>query len=158
MITKRVLTATVCVLGLFALMGTAQASAAGSMKVLEFTNNFLRYTTIGPGGQIGSTFVITGRINNAGSAQFGKPAGALVGRILVDCTVLSQSPDGICNGIAHLPDGFFTFVGNGPFSTSTHRYYAITGGVGPYANDRGQLKIFVGRHATSISEVVLISG
>ena len=137
MTTKR-LRALTCALGLFALVGVAQAGAASPTRVLEFTNNYLHYTPIGSNpGSVGSTFVITGRINNAGTAQFGKPSGALIGRILVDCTVLAQN-DGICTGIVHLPDGFFTFAGNGPFTTSNLRYYAITGGVGPYANDRGE--------------------
>lgn len=151
------------ILALCVLSTAGEAGASGSLQVFQFTNNYLRYTSVGVSASsavppLGSSFVVTGRLNNAGSAQFGKPKGAAIGRILVDCTVLSDTPDGICTGIAHVPNGFFTFAGNGPFTNEHLRYYAITGGVGPYANDRGELKVWIGPHATSLSEVVLSSG
>ncbi len=91
---------------------------------------------------VGSQYIITLDLINA-APQFGKPTGTIVGRALIDCTFLSVSSangDGICSGIAHVPDGYFTFGGNGGFSNAKHGYWAITGGVGPYANDRGQLR------------------
>jgi hypothetical protein len=43
------------------------------------------------------------------------------------CTVLAQpthqSIDGNCVGIAHVPDGFFTFEGNGPLSNAKVSYW-----------------------------------
>ena len=80
---------------------------------------------------VGSRIAITAVLSNRGR-QFKKPSGAVVGRMLIECTVLVATPDGICAGIAHLPDGFFTFAGSGPFTRSTVKHWAITGGIGPY--------------------------
>jgi hypothetical protein len=41
-------------------------------------------------------------------------------------------------GVVHVPNGYFTFGGSGGFSSSKYGYWAITGGVGPYASERGQ--------------------
>ena len=43
--------------------------------------------------------------------------------------------------IVHVPDGYLTISGNGGFVDGRVDHYAITGGVGPYANDRGQVTI-----------------
>ena len=104
--------------------------------------------------------VIVLRLRNMGS-QFGKPSGAIVGRVLLDCTVLvenlPQGIDSICTGIAHVPNGFFTFGGNGGFSNARVAYYDITGGVGPYANDRGQIKVVSNTNGSSEATVTLFS-
>jgi hypothetical protein len=86
---------------------------------------------------VGSHFAITLSLFNQGR-QYGKPSGARVGRMLIDCTVLAASPDGLCSGIAHVPDGFFTFSGSGPFNRAKVKRWAITGGIGPYSVD-GQM-------------------
>ena len=98
-------------------------------------------------------------MENIGS-QFGKPSGAKVGHVLLQCTVLlvdvpQQTIDGICSGIAHVPDGFFTFGGNGGFTNGHVSYYDITGGVGPYANDRGQIKVVNAANGSSNATVTL---
>jgi len=94
---------------------------------------------------VGDQYVITLALYNA-VPQFGKPTGARIGRVLLDCTFLSVNTpngDGNCAGIIHVPDGYITFGGSGSAFSSVkpkHGYWAITGGVGPYANDRGQLR------------------
>jgi len=149
------------VLGFVLMIGVVEAGAAGSTKVLRFSNPASQAAGVGfnvnsnAAPPVGASLVITIHLQNVGS-QFGKPSGATVGRVLLDCTVLAvntQSADGICNGIAHVPNGFVTFVGNGGFSNSKVNYYAITGGVGPYANDRGQIKVT--NHANGGSSAVL---
>jgi hypothetical protein len=99
-------------------------------------------TTGSVSGELGSRFAITATLSNRGR-QFGKPDGARVGRMLIDCTVLSDLPDGLCSGIAHLPDGYFTFSGSGPFSRAKVKRWAITGGVGTY-NGWGQMFVRTG--------------
>jgi hypothetical protein len=89
---------------------------------------------------VGSRFAVTYVLVN-GELAFGKSSGARVGRILIECTVLAETPDGMCDGIAHLPDGFITFSGNGPFTRSKVEHWAITGGVGAYANVRGEITV-----------------
>jgi hypothetical protein len=144
-----------CLLGFLLTIGVVQAGAAGSKRVLKFTNASTNFVGIGFDANsnaippVGTRFAITLRIKNERS-QFGKPSGTIVGRVLIECTVLAeptpQSIDGNCFGIAHVPDGFFTFEGNGPLSNAKLNYWAITGGVGPYETARGQLKTG-GHHA-----------
>jgi hypothetical protein len=78
---------------------------------------------------LGSQFVLTAVLYNA-APQFGKPTGARIGRVLVDCTFLAVTPpngDGVCSGVAHVPDGYFTFGGSGGFSSTKYGYWAVTG-------------------------------
>jgi len=96
------------------------------------------------------------QLRNVGS-QFGKPSGAIVGRALLDCAVLAVNPpniDALCNGVAHVPDGFITFSGNGLSNTKV-AYYDVTGGVGAYANDRGQIKVVSLANGGSVATVTL---
>jgi hypothetical protein len=126
-----------------------QAQAAGPTRVLKFVNGPTNAVGIGfdingnTAAPIGSHLEFTLRLKNSGT-QFGKPSGTIIGRVLIDCVVLAepnpQTADGNCFGIAHVPDGFFTFEGNGPLANQKVQYYAITGGVGPYANVRGEIK------------------
>jgi hypothetical protein len=139
------------------LLGAVQAGAAGSTLVLKFRNGNQTQAGVGfnvndPNATppIGSSYVVTIVLHNA-VAQLGKPSGARVGRVLLDCTILSVSTpngDGICSGIVHLPDGYLTFGGNGGFSTAKAGYFAITGGVGAYAKDRGEIMTTHGHRAT----------
>jgi hypothetical protein len=135
-----------CVLGLIITIGVAQAAATGSNRALKLQLVHVTYKWTGPYWNrhtnpptpppIGETAMYTGIVHN-NAAQFGKAANARVGRILFQCTVLTEPTDGLCTGIVHVPDGFFTIAGNGPFMPATVRHYAITGGVGRYANERG---------------------
>jgi len=168
MVAKRLGVVSGFFLGLVLMIGVVQAGAAGSTKVLMFYNP--PGTTSGVGFDasnpnaippVGSSVIIRVRLQNVGS-QFGKPAGATVGRVLLDCTVLvvdtsAQTLDGICSGIAHVPDGYLTFVGNGGFGSARVNYYAITGGVGPYANDRGEIKVVNNKNGSSVATVTLSS-
>jgi hypothetical protein len=65
--------------------------------------------------------------------------------------------DGNCFGIAHVPDGFFTFEGNGALGKHRIAYYAITGGVGAYADTGGQIKVVGHQDGSSESTVMLHS-
>lgn len=129
-------------------MGVVQAGATGTTRVLKFNDPPGVETAIGfnlnsnTPPPIGASVAVTVRLQN-GAPQFGKPSGAIVGRVVEQCTVLASGStpdalDGLCTGIAHVPDGYFTFSGNGIFATASAQHYDITGGVGPYANARGQ--------------------
>lgn len=142
--------------------GVAQAGAQGPTRVLKFSNPPGTFTGIGfpTSGNavppVGSRAIISVRLRNVGS-QFGKPSGTIVGRALLDCTVLAVSPpniDALCNGVAHVPDGFLTFSGNG-LGNSRVTYYDVTGGVGAYANDRGQIKVVNLANGGSVATVTL---
>lgn len=132
------------------LVGAGQAGAAGGTTVLKFHDSSASPTAVGFDGnnpnavpQIGAQIILRITLLNIG-AQFGKPGGTAVGRVLLDCEVLAEGahgPDGTCNGIAHVPNGYFTFAGNGGFSNNTITWFGITGGVGPYAHDRGEIKV-----------------
>lgn len=142
--------------------GVVQAGAAGTTKVLKFNDTPGTLTPIGFNPNtlppVGSHYVITLRLKNDG-AQFGKPSGTTVGRVLIECTVLAlvtaDTADGNCFGIAHVPDGFFTFQGNGPLTNARVNHWAITGGVGPYAKTRGQIKVTNHTDGTSAAVVSL---
>ena len=154
----------VCVL----MVGVVQAGAQGSTTVLKFHDSGGYTSGVGfdinnPNAvpPVGSSIVTTLTLENIGS-QFGKPSGAKVGHVLLQCTVLNvdiskQIIDGICSGIAHVPNGFFTFGGNGGFSNAKVSYFDITGGIGPYANDRGQVKVANHPNGSSDATVTLYS-
>src|SRR5579859_8098318 len=111
MLAKRLGLLSSALFGVALTIGAVQAVAAGSMEVLKFRNG--HQTQVGVGFNInsnaappiGSQYVVTITLINA-APQFGKPIGAHVGRVLLDCTFLSLSTpngDGICSGIAHVP-------------------------------------------------------
>ena len=143
-------------------VGVIQAGAQGSTRNLKFSNPPGTFTGVGfptTGNAVppvGSRAIISVRLRNVGS-QFGKPSGAIVGRALLDCTVLAVNPpniDALCSGVAHVPDGFITFSGNGLGNTKV-TYYDVTGGVGAYANDRGQIKVVSLANGGSVATVTL---
>jgi hypothetical protein len=165
---KRLGVVTGCVLGLVLMVGAVQASAAGSALVLKFYDTGSQVTGVGFNANdpnaippVGGELVITLHLQNIG-AQFGKPSGTTVGHVLLDCTVPSvdtstETVDGVCSGIAHVPNGYITFGGNGGFANGRVSYYGITGGVGPYANDRGQIKAVNNKNGSSVATVMLSS-
>ena len=156
MFVKRFGVVCVCAVVFVLAVGAVQAGAAGPTRVLKFVNGSTNFVGLGFNANsnatppLGSRFAITLRIKNDGP-QFGMPSGATVGRVLIECTILAepttQSADGNCFGIAHVPDGFFTFEGNGPLTNAKvellgdHRRC-----VGPYANARGEIRTG-GHHA-----------
>jgi len=86
---------------------------------------------------IGLRMVFQDRTFNR-AAQFGRPAGAQVGRAEGVCTLIavSRQPQAQCLITAHVPDGQIVVAGEGdPGANVTH--YAIVGGLGAYANVRG---------------------
>lgn len=139
----------VCLFGIGLASGVAQAGAAGPARVLALRLSHVQVVWTGPSWNrdtnpptpppIGEQAQITGLVYNE-AAQFGKAGNAQVGRIVLSCTVVAIPTDGLCAGMIHVPDGFFTIAGNGPFVGANVRRYAITGGIGPYANARGELK------------------
>ena len=163
---KRLGVLTACALGLVLMIGVVQAGAQGSKQVLKFQDSSGTFSGVGFDASnpnaippVGGQLVITTVLSNIGS-QFGKPSGAKVGRALLDCTVLvvkTSSIDGVCSGIVHVPDGFLTFGGNGAFNNAKVNYYDITGGDGPYVNDRGQVKVVNNANGGSVATVTLYS-
>jgi hypothetical protein len=157
-----------CTAALLLSLGTAAATAAGPGAVLKFDDPPGVQTGIGfnlnsnAAPPIGAGIAIAVRIVNA-APQFGKPAGATVGHALLQCTILSEPDpqqgdlDGYCSGIAHVPNGYLTFAGNGIFANASTQIYAITGGVGPYADARGQIVSSRGRDGRSDVTVELES-
>jgi hypothetical protein len=150
-----------CVGGLVLMIGAVQAGAAGSTQVLKFENSAGVQTAIGFNANsntpppIGASQVISVVIRNA-VPQFGKPAGAAVGHVHIICTVLSvgaQAADGTCNAIAHVPNGYFTFGGDGLFQNNRVNLWAITGGVGPYAFARGEIVVTNYKNGSSTAVV-----
>jgi hypothetical protein len=155
----------VVMLGLASALGAGPVGAAAGTTILKFHDTTGSFTGIGFNANdpnavppIGGSFVISIKLENIGT-QFGKPSGTTVGRVLLECTVLAEnSPgnlDGNCSGIAHVPNGFFTFEGNGGLTNAKVNRFAITGGVGPYANDRGQIKVVNNADGSSNATVML---
>jgi hypothetical protein len=143
---------TACVLALVLMIGAAQAGAGGATRVLQlrlvelhnegWTGPYWnRHTSPQTAPPVGEQAHIAGIVVN-NVAQFGHSTNARVGRLGLDCTVLTKAGDGLCVGIVHVPDGFFTISGNGPFVDASVRHYAITGGIGPYANARGEMTTY----------------
>ncbi len=151
-----------CALGLIISVGVGQASATGPNRTLRLHLENVTYQWTGPYWNrdidpvppVGETAMLTGIVANT-AAQFGKTADARVGRILLECTVLAEPTDGLCTGIVHVPDGFFTIAGNGPFVPATARHYAITGGVGFYASERGEFTTSRSTSGAVIAQVTL---
>jgi hypothetical protein len=167
MIAMRLAVTCVCGTALMLIVGIAPAGASSPTRVLKFYDTAGVFTPVGwnPSSNapppIGAENITTLRLQNVGT-QFGKPKGTTVGRVLITCTVMAvdttrQTIDGNCFGIAHVPDGFFTFEGNGALGNQRITYYAITGGVGPYANARGQIKVVGHADGSSSSTVMLWS-
>ena len=167
MSTGRMVVLSACMFSLFLTTGIVQAGAGDSTRVIRVLQFRLvqiqnegwtgpywnRHTTPPTPVPVGEESHLSGIVLN-NVAQFGKAANARVGRFLLDCTVVTRAGDGFCVGIVHVPDGFFTIAGNGPFVDASVRRYAITGGIGPYALSHGQMKTI---RATEVATVTLYS-
>ena len=152
-------------IALLLIVAVVQASARNPTRVLRFYNTAGVDTLVGGSRSgkpaIGGQDILTLQLRNVGT-QFGRPKGTTVGRALMTCEVMlvdrtQGAYDGNCFGIAHVPDGFFTFEGNGALGKHRIAYYAITGGVGAYADTRGQVKV-VGHQDGSSSSTVMLRG
>jgi hypothetical protein len=127
-----------------ALCGGAGASAHTAVpQTLVFTSvGTSEITTPQPSKsappKIGDRIVFKDVMYNR-AVQFGKPSGALVGRAEGVCTLMSSTkPEAQCLITAHVPNGEIVVVGEGdPGAKLVH--YAITGGIGAYANARGMV-------------------
>ena len=151
--------------GVVLTVGVVSAGAQGSTRVLKFYSPPGVQTAVGfsetsnTPPPVGASQVIQLVLENIGS-QFGKPSGTKIGHVLIDCTVLAvnasaQMVDGICSGIAHVPDGYLTFGGG--LTQTNVVWFDVTGGVGPYANDRGQIKVVNNKNGSSVAMVMLSS-
>lgn len=165
MFVKRLTLLTLLALALVLTIGLIQAGAATPSRVLKFYDAPATQTAVGFNENadtpppVGASQIIKLVLENSGS-QFGKASGAKVGRVLLDCTIMAVNPsaqmvDGNCNGIAHVPDGFFTFEGNGGLTGATVAHYAVTGGVGAYADARGQITVKNSSNGSSVATVTL---
>jgi hypothetical protein len=155
----------VALLGVVLVVGAVQAGAAGPVRVLKFYNPPGQADGVGfdfnssnSAPPVGARLEIRVLLENVGS-QYGKPSGAKVGRALLDCTVVTSfaetgTVDGLCQGIAHVPDGFLTFEGNG-LGNAKVTFYAVTGGVGPYADERGSIRVVNHNDGSSTATVTL---
>jgi hypothetical protein len=130
--------------------GSASASAAGvRSQTLQFTSITKRMVFTPPANrttppQVGGRLIFEDVMYNR-VRQFGKPSGARSGSAEGVCTFIhvgrpgTQGPPRIaaqCVITAHAPNGEVVVVGEGdPGGKVMH--YAITGGVGAYANARG---------------------
>jgi hypothetical protein len=128
-----------------AVAGTATSrGSAKPARLLELVARTTQFTPIGFQADqdtppaIGSRYILQAALFN-GSAQFGKPAGAHVGSVELDCTFTTAHRN-LCTGVAHVPDGLFTLVGANPSNGASVEWYAVTGGVSAYAAAHGQVK------------------
>ncbi len=90
MVGKRMGALTASVVALGFMIGVVQAGAEGSPTVLRFSNSPSSFTGVGFNANdpnaippVGSQAVIALKLRNAAS-QFGKPSGAIIGRVLLD--------------------------------------------------------------------------
>ena len=115
--------------------GGALAST-GPSRVLKLVSTTSQFTPIwfSPNSNtpppVRASYIIGFTLFNP-APQFGKPAGASVGGIELQCVVASSLRD-MCNGVAHLPNGFLTFSNPQPQNGGAVSWYAITGGVAGY--------------------------
>jgi hypothetical protein len=119
----------------FAFAGTS------SGRTIEFVSVQQRFAAVPPihegaPPQVGGRFVFQDLAYNRGP-QFGKPAGALVGRAEGVCTLVSSvKPEAQCLITAHVPNGQIIVAAEGdPGAKVTH--YAVIGGLGAYTKASG---------------------
>jgi hypothetical protein len=120
-------------------LGFASNSASST---LEFVSVQQHFSTVPQASrqnppQVGLRFVFQDIAYNRGE-QFGKPAGAPIGRSEGVCTLIAvtRKPQAQCLITAHVPNGQIVVAGEGdPGAKITN--YAIVGGLGAYANARG---------------------
>jgi Dirigent-like protein len=129
----------------------ALAGSTGAGRNFEFVSVQQRFTSVPHASRqspprVGLRLVFQDLAYNRGE-QFGRPAGAVIGRAEGVCTVIaiSKRPQAQCLITAHVPDGQIVLAGEGDPGAKVSRY-AIVGGLGAYANARGWIT------ATTLSE------
>jgi hypothetical protein len=134
-------------LGVVAAVAVPLALAGGSSggRTLQFVGVQQHFSSVPQMSrqsppQVGLRFVFQDRTYNRGE-QFGKPAGALIGRAEGVCTLIAvtRKPQAQCLITAHVPDGQIVVAGEGDPGARMTRY-AVIGGLGAYANARGWVR------------------
>lgn len=121
-----------------AVLALASSGSATSTKTLRFKDSQLALTLAprGAAPTIGARLILTKALHNR-VAQFGKPAGALIGSAEVICTIVSESR-AQCSVTAHVPDGEIVAMGVIRLTNGlTTSRFAIVGGAGAYASSSG---------------------
>jgi len=134
------------------LAGSGSASSTGrTLELVGVQQQFLAP----PAPHVGDRLLFTSTTYNR-IAQFGKPAGARVGRATGVCTVTSDGePAAVqCVFTAHVPDGQIVAMGEGDPGRHVSRW-AIVGGIGAYAGARGTLVVTNVSPTKSLVEVHL---
>lgn len=137
-------------LGAAAALSATGASASPQAQTLKFMSVtqrtvFTPMPTRSAPPRVGGRLIFEDVMYNH-AAQLGKPRGAHVGRAEGVCTVIRVTgPAAQCVITAHLPNGEIVVVGEGDPGGKVAQY-AITGGIGAYANARGTVT------ATTVSE------
>jgi hypothetical protein len=138
----------------------ASTSGPKPARVLKLVSRTIRFMPIGfpadpnQAPPIGARYIVQLALFNR-TAQFGKRAGARVGSVELDCTFATTEKN-LCTGVAHVPDGFFTFTGVNPSNGAPTEWYAVTGGVSAYANLQGQIKATGSQNGNRSSLVVTL--
>lgn len=121
----------------------ASSAGAVSTQTLQFLS-VQKSFTITPNGEpaVGSRMIFTQAIYNR-VPQFGRPAGARVGRAEVVCTIVSPSA-AQCIVTAHVPSGQIVALGamttrRGPITT----HFAVLGGGSVVSKDVSDTKSLV---------------
>jgi hypothetical protein len=124
-----------------ALLATGAASASNGVSgaTLKLTSVQTQFSTVPPISKsappaVGGRMIFEDVLYNR-APQFGKPAGARVGTASIVCTIVSKTSLA-CSINARVPDGQLVLAGSIAMGSHTNAY-AITGGVGAYANATG---------------------
>ena len=119
-------------------------AGSGASRTLELVSVQQQFSTVPHASrknppQVGLRFVFRDVSYNRG-AQFGKPAGAAIGRSEGVCTLIAvtKKPQAQCLITAHVPNGQIVVAGEGDPGAKVTQY-AIVGGLGAYANARGSV-------------------
>ncbi|HET6174623.1 MAG TPA: hypothetical protein VFD90_18600 [Gaiellales bacterium] len=124
--------------------GATAASAAAPtslvIKVKSVTTANIPTDKAPKGASKGDRVLVRDRLVNV-SNQFGKPAGAVVGRD-EGVLVLTSANSGTFDGVATLPGGTIRLHGT---ITNGIESYGIAGGTGKYAHARGTIAIGPGK-------------
>jgi hypothetical protein len=136
-------------------LGTTSASGAGSRAIVitvkSVTTASIPRDQAPKGASKGDRVLLRDRLVNVGR-QFGKPAGAVVGRD-EGVLVLSSATSATFDGVTTLPGG--TIRLHGVFRNGIG-IYTIAGGTGTYSHARGSIEI--GKGASPLNTYHLTLG
>jgi hypothetical protein len=118
--------------------GATRGGEAVTLQFLSVEKHFAAVPAIDKSAppQVGGRLVFDDVTYNR-VAQLGKPKWAVIGRAEGVCTIIDPArPEAQCLITAHMPNGQIVVAGEGDPGAKVVRY-AITGGIGAYANARG---------------------